>query len=105
MELNAIPLNDQDVVQISGRVDSLTAPRLACAIKNILDTGRYNIVLDLTHVNYVSSAGLRVLIDAQKTCKPHGGEVALTGVPQRIYETLELAGLVSLFRFQTANSQ
>jgi len=98
MEVTTILHPHCDLVVPNGRVDSLTAPRLAEAIKSITDAGRFHIVLDLASVSYVSSAGLRVLIDAQKTCKPHGGELALASVPKRIYETLDLAGLVSLFK-------
>ena len=89
-----------DLVSISGRVDSFTAPRLAESLSDITDAGRSNLVLDLSKVEYISSAGLRVLIDVQKTCKQlNRGEVLLIAVPKRIYETLELAGFVPLFRF------
>ena len=60
----------------------------------------------MSEVSYVSSAGLRVLIDLQKTCKKaNQGEVVLVKIPQRVYETLELAGFVPLFKFyQNVNS-
>jgi anti-sigma B factor antagonist len=54
----------------------------------------------MSGVTYVSSAGLRVLIDTQKTCKAlNRGELVLARVPPRIYETLDLAGFVPLFKF------
>jgi anti-sigma B factor antagonist len=56
--------------------------------------------MDMSDVYYVSSAGLRVLIDLQKTCKKaKQGEVLLVNIPQRVYETLELAGFAPLFTF------
>ena len=56
--------------------------------------------MEMSDVSYVSSAGLRVLIDLQKTCKKiNQGEVLLVNIPQRVYETLELAGFVPLFKF------
>ncbi len=49
-------------------------------------------------VEYVSSAGLRVLISVQKTCKRwNRGHLVLAEVPQRVYETLDLAGFLPLF--------
>jgi anti-anti-sigma regulatory factor len=39
------------------------------------------------------------MIDTQKTCRKQEGELILAGVPPRIYETLEMAGFVTLFRF------
>jgi len=99
MDINTTQYKNCDLVKVSGRVDSLTAPQLAEVLKSITDSSRFAIVLDLENVTYTSSAGLRVMIDTQKTCKPHRGEVVLACVPQRVYETLDLAGLVVLFRF------
>lgn len=100
MEINTTQYKQCDLVKVKGRVDSLTAPQLAEALKIITDAGRFKIVLDLSEVSYVSSAGLRVMIDVQKTCRHlNRGEMALCGVPQRIYETLDLAGFVPLFKF------
>ena len=100
MEITASSYKHCDLVQVSGRVDSFTAPNLAETLRTITDSGRYKIALDMGEVTYVSSAGLRVLIDTQKTCKTlNQGELVLASVPQRIYETLDLAGFVPLFKF------
>jgi anti-sigma B factor antagonist len=89
-----------DLVQANGRVDSATANKLGEALDEITNAGRYKIVLDLSGVEYMSSAGLRVLISTQKTCKRYNrGELVLALVPQRIYEALDLAGFVPLFSF------
>lgn len=89
-----------DLYKVSGRVDSFTAPQLAEALAQSTSEGRHNIILDLSNTEYVSSAGLRVMIDVQKTCKSGSrGELVLVSVPKRIFETLELAGFVPLFRF------
>jgi len=100
MEITTTPYKRCDLVQVSGRVDSFTAPNLSETMRAITDTGRYRIALDMSGVTYVSSAGLRVLIDTQKTCKAlNRGEIVLACVPPRIYETLDLAGFVPLFKF------
>ncbi len=100
MEISSTPYKRCDLIQVSGRVDSFTAPNLSEAMRAITEAGRYKIALDMSGVTYVSSAGLRVLIDTQKTCKAlNRGELVLSRVPPRIYETLDLAGFVPLFRF------
>ena len=100
MEIFTTKYDTCDIVKAQGRIDSLTSPRLAEIIKSITDDGRFNIVLDMEHVNYLSSAGLRVLIDVQKRCRREKqGELVLVKVPQRIFETLDLAGFVHLFKF------
>ncbi len=100
MEVNKTEYKRCDLFTAEGRIDSFTAPKLAESIDTSVKNGRFNLVLDLSKVEYVSSAGLRVMIDVQKTCKQNNrGELVLVGVPKRIYETLELAGFIPLFKF------
>lgn len=100
MEITVTPMENCDVVVIKGRIDSYTAPNLSEALNDITKHDIYKIILDLSDVTYVSSAGLRVLIDIQKMCKKtNQGEVLLVNIPLRVYETLELAGFVPLFKF------
>lgn len=100
MEVSRTEFKHCDLFSIVGRVDSFTATKFSEALAEATKGGRYNVVLDFSKVDYVSSAGLRVMIDAQKTCKQIGrGEVILVGVPKRIFDTLELAGFVPLFKF------
>lgn len=88
-----------DLVKVTGRIDSYTAPQLAEAFDAINGAGRFKIVFDMSGVDYVSSAGLRVMINTQKTCKRwNRGEMILAGVPQRIYDALNLTGFVPLFK-------
>jgi anti-sigma B factor antagonist len=98
MEVSTKQYKRCDLVTVSGRIDSATSSTLADALDAITNEGRFRIVLDLKDVDFMSSAGLRVLISTQKTCKPRG-EVVLAVVPERIYEALELAGFIPLFKF------
>lgn len=100
MEATTMHYKHCDLVKVNGRVDSQTAPQLAEALDAITNAGRYKIVIDMNDVEFMSSAGLRVLINTQKNCKRFNrGEVILAMVPQRIYEALDLAGFVPLFAF------
>jgi len=99
MEITTKQFKRCDLVKAVGRVDSSTAPQLAEALDAINAADRFKIVLDLSEVGFISSAGLRVMISVQKTCKRwNRGELVLTSVPQRIYEALDLAGFVPLFK-------
>ncbi len=100
MEINTTHYKHSDLVKVTGRVDSFTAPKLAEVMEEITDSGRYKIAFDMSGLEYMSSAGLRVLISTQKTCKRYNrGEVVLACVPQRIYDALDLAGFIPLFKF------
>ena len=87
-----------DLIKATGRLDSHTAPQLADACDAINRAGRFKIVFDMSEAEYISSAGLRVMINVQKTCKRwNRGELVLAGVPERVYDALNLAGFVPLF--------
>lgn len=100
MEITIKRMESYDVVVIKDRIDSNTAPELSDKLNSITDQKRYKIILDISDVNFVSSAGLRVFINVQKTCKKmNQGEVVMVNTPPRVYETLELAGFAPLFKF------
>jgi len=89
-----------DLVTAEGRVDSKTAPQLGKAFDPIIEADRFKIVFDMSEVEFVSSAGLRVMISVQKTCKRwNRGELVLAGVSDKIKDVLDLAGFVPLFKF------
>lgn len=100
MEIEVSQYKHCDLVKPVGRIDSATAPQLAKALDDVTNAGRYKIILDLAEVDFMSSAGLRVLISTQKTCKRYNrGEIVLAGVPKRIHDALDLAGFIPLFKF------
>lgn len=99
MEVTSTEYKRCDVVKAVGRIDSSTAPRLEEALNSIVEAGRYKIVFDMTDVNFMSSKGWWVLIDAQKKCKRYKrGEVVLVNVQDNIRESLELVGMGSYFK-------
>lgn len=86
-----------DLVTVSGRVDSSTSPDLEAALEERMAEGRYNLVVDLSEVSYLSSAGLRTLVSALRNCKKKGGDVRIASPSERVSEVMSLAGLDSLF--------
>jgi anti-sigma B factor antagonist len=100
MEVTTTQLKRCDVVTASGRIDSRTAPEVAEAFRQIVDEGRFRIVFDMSDVEFISSAGLRIIIDVQKTCKRwNRGEMVLVGVQPQVYSAMDLVGFVPLFKF------
>jgi len=99
MEINHTEYKRCDLVSIVGRVDSATASRLSEKLNEITGAGRFRIVLDMGKMDFISSAGLRVMIGTQKNCKRYNrGEVVLCAVPPSIMASLELAGFTPLFK-------
>jgi anti-sigma B factor antagonist len=85
------------VVAVSGRIDGSTAGEFEAALTGVTDAGNNNIVLDMSDVDFVSSAGLRVLVNARKAVNSGGGKIVLAEPSQQVVETLDIAGLDVLF--------
>lgn len=79
---------------IEGRIDTVTAPELESAI--VLD-GVEEIVFDLANVDYISSAGLRVLLSAQK--KMAGKSMKIANARPPVMEVFDITGFSSIFTF------
>ncbi len=99
MEITTKQLKRVDLVTVSGRIDSATALELDRVFRSIVDAGRFRICMDLKDLEYISSAGVKVLISILKTCKRwNRGDLHLASMPPYIAEVFELAGLTPLFK-------
>jgi len=99
METSTKEFKHCHMVLVKGRVDSATAPQFSKALDAIMKKDVYKIVVDMSDLEYMSSAGFRALLAAQRACKRYNrGEVVLASVPNRINEALELAGFTELFK-------
>ncbi len=99
MEINNQEFRHCDLIKVKGRVDSSTAPQFSQALEKITNSGHYKIVIDMSGIDYMSSAGFRALLASQRVCKRYNrGELVLASVPDTIHEALELAGFTELFK-------
>ena len=83
-------------VTVSGRLDAKTAPELSDAMKMTLD-GVTEIVFDLSKLEYISSAGLRVLLASYKLVSKREGSMRVENVQDDVMDVLEMSGFASLF--------
>ena len=88
--------NDWLVLALTDRLDTQTAPELEQAAMGKLGDG-VKIALDLSELQYISSAGLRVLLMIMKKSKAAGGKAALVGVIGMVGEILEESGIDTFF--------
>lgn len=85
------------VVAPSGRVDSTTSSRLERHLSILLAGGEYRIVVDFARVEYISSAGLRVMLILARRVKDARGALALCAMGAPVRHVFELAGFLPLF--------
>ena len=93
MEIQVLK-NDNIVIQLKGRLDTTTSPQLDQKIKEI-EIDKDVVVLDFKELEYISSAGLRVILFAQKTMNSQGS-MSVTHVNSDIMEVFELTGFTDI---------
>jgi len=89
-----VNIDSQDgivVVRPSGKLDALTAPQLQESLNRVLEEGALRVVIDMTDVRYVSSAGLRVFIRVGKQLM-QTGKMAVAGLHASVRQVFEMAG-------------
>lgn len=103
MDISHRRLNRVDVVTVAGRLTAAEAPELQERLNQLFNEGRYRILLDFANLDYISSPGLRVLIEARKRAREwkltdfDRGDVRIVNLPPRIKEVFDLTGFTSLF--------
>ena len=90
--------NNSVTLKIEGRLDTTTAPTLEKTIDEFIDDVT-ELVLDMNHLTYVSSAGLRVLLSTQKKMNKIG-MMKLIGVCEEVMEVFEMTGFVDILNIE-----
>ena len=85
-------------VALEGRLDTVTAPELEEELKHIPD-GTESLTLDFSKLEYISSAGLRVLLSAHKAFAPKGG-MKVTNVNEIVNEVFEVTGFADILTIE-----
>jgi anti-sigma B factor antagonist len=86
------------VFHIQGSVDTLSSEDLLQEFMVRIQTGRCRLVVDLSQVDYLSSAGLRSILTALKESHQEGGDLRLVAPQPRVAQILELAGLTPVLK-------
>ena len=97
MTINTEKDNNKVTLKIKGRLDTTTAPALEKVINELTDVKE--LVLDMKELSYVSSAGLRVLLSAQKKMNKLGS-MTLTGVCEDVMEVFEMTGFSDILNIE-----
>ena len=85
-------------LEVSGRLDTQTAPELENELDAVL-SGTKELTFDMTNPEYVSSAGLRVILKAQKAMNTQGS-MKLTGVNDSIMEVFDITGFLDILTIE-----
>ena len=99
MTINEKIEEDKIILEIEGKVDSLTTPQLQDAILLSLQKMSH-LVLDCEGLNYISSAGLRALLMGEKTAQSKQGTMVLRNVSPTVLSILEMTGFIKILEIE-----
>lgn len=105
MEIKEDKIDGQVVVSLSGRIDSTAAVEFEEKLIEIIDTGCHAMVIDFLRIQFISSAGLRVLLLAAKKVKPYGGKLLLCDMSKDVREVFDISGFSSIFEIHNNVSE
>ncbi len=107
MEIKAETMKRCELVTVSGRVDSSTAPELEKVLLGLIQAGQKNIVVNLKGTDFISSAGLKALLSALMKVRKMipAGDVVLAETRPALRDSFDLVGFDRLFTFYDDNTR
>ena len=87
-----------------GRLDTNTSGEFEARLQRAIGAGETSLAVDLERIDYVSSAGLRVLLLVARTLRPPAGRMVLCGLNPAVRQTFDLAGFSALFAIEPSRA-
>lgn len=97
MELHEASADGIPVLEVKGRVDSMSAPILGRKLTDAFASSQKRVIVDLSGAEYMTSAGLRVLLRAAEQVEQSNGKLILHGLNSRLEEVFEVSGFADIF--------
>ena len=105
MEISKRKEKDVSIVAVSGRIDAITAPDFEKSLDELITAGDRVILIDLTALGYISSAGLRSILSSAKKLKALSGEILFTGLQGPVEEVFQISGFKSIFKIYPSEAE
>ena len=99
MEIKKSSEGSKLTIAVSGRLDTNTAPTFETELKSSLD-GVTDLTLDFSGLDYISSAGLRVLLSVKKLMNAENGDMRVTGCNEIVKEIFEVTGFTDILTIE-----
>jgi anti-sigma B factor antagonist len=96
MEINVKMLEEVTAVELAGDIDANTAPSIQDKVLPLVESGS-KVLLDMTAVPYMSSAGLRMLLSLFRQVSAKEGKLVLVGLTEDIRDTMSITGFLDFF--------
>ncbi len=87
-----------NIVSIQGSIDALTAEQITDRLNEVIARGEVHLILDLGQVDFMSSAGLRMILGALKKTRQKGGDLYIAAAQTGVARLLKMSGFVTISR-------
>ncbi|MHC4211483.1 MAG: STAS domain-containing protein [Planctomycetota bacterium] len=98
MKIDTHDKEDVKVVRVEGKLDTNTTPEAESCLTQIMDQGAQKILIDFENLDFVSSAGLRVLLATAKKLGTKGGALRVCGLNETVRDIFDISGFSTLLR-------
>jgi anti-anti-sigma factor len=98
MDINTRKENNITVITVTGRMDAFTAPVFEKSLSELIAQGEHTFVVNLSALEYISSAGLRSILASAKQLKSKNGEIIFAGLRGAVEEVFKISGFHSIFK-------
>ena len=98
-----IKINEQDgrlTVAIIGDLDNAASSQAERGLAPVFERTDCDVAIDCTELNYISSSGLRILLNIYKHTRSNGHTASLRGISEKVHEVFELTGFLQLFKVE-----
>jgi anti-sigma B factor antagonist len=97
LSLDTREQDDRTIVQVGGEIDVYTAPKLRECLVDLVNTGKFHLVIDMEQVEFLDSTGLGVLVGGLKRVRTHEGSLQLVCTQERLLKIFSITGLTKVF--------
>lgn len=102
MDITETKHDDYSVFRLNGRLDSNTAMGFEQKLFECIENGTQRLILDFEELDYISSAGLRVILKATKNLKSAEGKLVLCSMQDYVKEVFEISGFDSFLPIEAS---
>lgn len=96
MEISVTESGDVRILSFQGNLDTNTSPQAEGEINSLIDAGAQKLLVDFENLDYISSAGLRILLATAKKLKASSGDLKICGLNETVQEVFDISGFATI---------
>jgi anti-sigma B factor antagonist len=96
MEISVTESGDVRILSFQGNLDTNTSPQAESEINSLIDAGAQKLLVNFEKLDYISSAGLRILLATAKKLKASEGDLKICGLNETVQEVFDISGFATI---------